>query len=116
VLRAVLDDVGHQGVTAAGRDRDDRAGDDLGERVGTQRRRQPGPGDDQWNGRERELQPEGPGVTEPVAVAEPQEAGREEVPEAVATDGVPRVVRGELVAGHALGLRDDADRAHARSV
>ena len=35
------------------------------------------------------------------------------MPEPVAPDGVPGVVRGELLAGHELGLRDDADRAHA---
>jgi hypothetical protein len=47
-----------------------------------------------------------------VASASWRPPGGEQVPQAVAAHGVPRVVRGELLAGHELGLRDDADRAH----
>jgi hypothetical protein len=87
--------------------------DDLGERLSSQRSGEPSSGDDERNGGKREPQGEGAGMAEPVAVAEAQEAGGEQVPEATAPDGVPRIVRGELLAGHQLGLGNDADRAHA---
>lgn len=63
------DDLPKQFITAARRDRHHGPRRDLGERLRTQGRRETHPGDDERHRRQCELQREGAGMAEPIAVA-----------------------------------------------